>query len=59
MLSIGAPASHALNFIAFCTDDPSMGMFIGDGASGRSCDAEARAKGSSYPSLKGLPGWAA
>jgi len=41
MLAISAPASHAqVNFIGFCADDRSMGMFIGDGKSALTCSSE-------------------
>jgi hypothetical protein len=42
MLALGAPASHAqVNYIGFCADDPSMGMFIGDGKSAMYCSSDA------------------
>lgn len=40
MLTIGAPASRAqVNYIGFCVDDPSMGIFVGTGRSAPYCSS--------------------
>jgi hypothetical protein len=44
MLSLGSSESYAVNLIAFCADDPSMGRWNATGTSGLSCNAASQAE---------------